>query len=142
MPILRSKLKKLWGIENIWVLLHVVITIFYNFCSVTFMSYVIIMLNNSIFKNSYSVECLSTIWSFCGATSSHQYNDYWWLKNWNQKCAILWSSQISKILIQLRSVVSNQIFLSFVACAHYNFLWFVFSYIHVICTCLFMWMSI
>ena len=69
-----------------------------------------------------------------------------------------WVTQISKILIQLNSshqynhfevqhayvtikikeVVSNGIFLSFVACSHYNFLQFVFSYIHVICTCLFM----
>ena len=69
-----------------------------------------------------------------------------------------WVTQISKILIQLNSshqynhfevqhayvtikikeVVSNRIFLSFVACSHYNFLQFVFSYIHVICTCLFM----
>ena len=69
-----------------------------------------------------------------------------------------WVTQISKILIQLNSshqynhfevqhayvtikikeVVSNGIFLSFVACSHYNFLRFVFSYIHVICTCLFM----
>ena len=69
-----------------------------------------------------------------------------------------WVTQISKILIQLNSshqydhfevqhayvtikikeVVSNQIFLSFVACSHYNFLQFVFSYIHVICTYLFM----
>ena len=69
-----------------------------------------------------------------------------------------WVTQVSKILIQLNSshqynhfevqhayvtikikeVVSNQIFLSFAACSHYNFLRFVFSYIHVICTCLFM----
>ena len=69
-----------------------------------------------------------------------------------------WLTQISKILIQLNSshqydhfevqhayltikikeVVSNQIFLNSVACSHYNFLRFVFSYIHVISTCLFM----
>ena len=35
---LRSKLKKLWVIEYFWVLLHVLITIFYDLCSVTFMS--------------------------------------------------------------------------------------------------------
>ena len=38
MPMLRSKLKKLWAIEYFWVLLHVLITIFYDLCSVTFMS--------------------------------------------------------------------------------------------------------
>ena len=68
-----------------------------------------------------------------------------------------WVTQTSKILIQLNSshkyedfevqhaydtikikeIVINQIFLRFTACSHYNFLWFVFSYIHVICTCLF-----
>ena len=68
-----------------------------------------------------------------------------------------WVTQISKILIQLNSshqynhfevkhayvmikikeAVSNRIFLSFPACSHYNFLQFVFRYIHVICTCLF-----
>ena len=68
-----------------------------------------------------------------------------------------WVTQISKILIQLnfsyqykhfevqhacvmikiKEVVSTQIFLGFAACSHYNFLRFVFSYIHVICTCLF-----
>ena len=68
-----------------------------------------------------------------------------------------WVTQISKILIQLnfshqydhlkvqhayvtikiKEVVNNRIFLSFAACSHYNFLLFVFSYIYVICTCLF-----
>ena len=38
MPMLRSKLKKLWAFEYFWVLLHVLITIFYDLCSVTFMS--------------------------------------------------------------------------------------------------------
>ena len=68
-----------------------------------------------------------------------------------------WVTQISKILIQcnfsheynhfevqhayvtikIKEAVSNRIFLIFAACCHYNLLWFVFSYIHVICTCLF-----
>ena len=35
MPMLWSKLRKLWAIKYFWVLLHVLITIFYNLCSVT-----------------------------------------------------------------------------------------------------------
>ena len=38
MSMLQSKLKKLWAIEYFWVLLHVLITILYDLCSVTFMS--------------------------------------------------------------------------------------------------------
>ena len=67
-----------------------------------------------------------------------------------------WVTQISKILIQLnfshqyyhfevqhayvmikiKEVVSNRIFLSFVACSHYNFLWFLFSSVATVwCLC-------
>ena len=69
-----------------------------------------------------------------------------------------WVTEFSKILIQLNSshqydhfevqhayvsikikeVMSNQKYLSPVACSHYSLVQFVFSYIHVICTCLFM----
>ena len=56
--------------------------------------------------------------------SSHQYNHF--------------EVQHAYVMIKIKEVVSNRIVLSFAACSHYNFLQFVFSYIHVICTCLFM----
>ena len=54
--------------------------------------------------------------------SSHQYNHF--------------EVQHSYVMIKIKEVVSNWIFLHFTACSHYNFLRIVFSYIHVICTCL------
>ena len=42
------------------------------------------------------------------------------------------------VMINIKEVVSNQIFLSFAACPHYKFLRFLISYIHLICTCPFM----
>ena len=141
MPMLQSKLKKLWAIKYFWVLLHVLITIFFELHSVTFMS---------------SVHVSSFVISPC-----RKYDSTIGIKN-VQFFIILsscenWVTQISKILIQLnfshqynhfeiqhayvmikiKEVVSNQIFLHFTACSHYNFLRFVFSYIHVICTYLF-----
>ena len=88
------------------------------------------------------------------------------LKNWNPQCAFIilsscenWVSQMWKILIQLDSslqydqfevqhayvmikikeVMSNWIFLSFTACSHSNFLKLLFRYIHLICTHLLMY---
>ena len=45
--------------------------------------------------------------------------------------------QHAYVTIKIKEVVSNQIFLHFTACSHYISLWIVFSYIHVICTYLF-----
>ena len=137
-----QNLKKLWAIKYFFILLHVLITIFYEF----------------VFRY---IHVICTCLFICDMSIYKV-----WLKNWKIKNVqffiILsscenWVTQISKILIQLNSshqynhfevqhayvtikikeVVSNQIFLHFTACSHYNFLWFVFSYIHVICSCLF-----
>ena len=44
--------------------------------------------------------------------------------------------QHANVTIKIKEVMSNPIFLSFTACSHSNFLWFLFRYIHLICTCL------
>ena len=44
--------------------------------------------------------------------------------------------QHANVMIKIKEVMSNPIFLSFTACSHSNFLWLLFRYIHLICTCL------
>ena len=44
--------------------------------------------------------------------------------------------QHAYVMIKIKEVMSNPIFLSFTACSHSNFLWLLFRYIHLICTCL------
>ena len=141
MLILWWKSKKLWTIKYFWVLLPLLITSFLDFCSVTFIS---------------SVHVYS-----CVMCQYRKYDQRIGIKN-VQFFIILsscenWVTQISKIVIQLnfphqykhfevqhayvmikiKEVVSNQIFLSFTACSHNKFSQFLFSYIHLICTCFF-----
>ena len=44
--------------------------------------------------------------------------------------------QHANVMIKIKEVMSNPIFLSFTACSHSNFPWLLFRYIHLICTCL------
>ena len=138
MPMLQSKLKKLWAIKYFWVLLHVLITIFYDLCSVTFMSSVHV---------SSCVVC------------PYRNDTKGWIKN-VQFFIIMsscenWVTRFSKILIseclssirhfevqhvclsKLRKLWAIKNFYPF-ACSHYSLLQFVFSYIHVTFSCLFM----
>ena len=131
----------MWVIDYFWILLRVLITIFYDFCSVMIIS--------------------SVHFSSCVICLYRKYDKRFDMKN--VKFFIIlsscenWVTQISKILIQLnfshqydhfevqhayvmfniKEDISNQIFLSFAVFPHYKFLWFLFSYIHLICTCVF-----